>query len=500
MSEFADDLQHQNAKQKQVAPTSNETSASTKRGPAQPNDTVLTSWLGDVCSGDNPPFVCEAAPKAEPVRAPFNIPVPIGKHVVPPPRAMNWEAVPAVATCPTEMITGGAAFKPQYQAENLEPYKGAFASSWNEVRDSYNGLVTLHRAYRDKEKDVIPILQVDASRPVGAGVQGIDAAKSFVGGKLKPSLTKLDSSKLSPEFRAQIFKARDKTKATELDIASKRDHIEIANASLVQASNAVETASNRIDLAKIETEIENLQLDKEQIRRDVENLKAKAKAIVETVKLTASIINCWSDPQKLFGNVIAAVGQGATAGGAIAEAVYTVDANAKLANLDGQIRSLKNYRGGLLLRIAQTELSNALIDVEKKVNEVKIAVRAMEASKLAHQDAYRDMGALIEKAGATSGLNPKERTAVAGAVEAVPKIETIQEQLQSMDEGLFPPPYNEASGIGAAMASNIGVFTHALSVIKGNREYVVQLKALWAARRASVLAVVDKAVSVTGDE
>ena len=74
------------------------------------------------------------------------------------------------------------------------------------------------------------------------------------------------------------------------------------------------------------------------------------------------------------------------------------------------------------------------------------------------------------------------------------------EQLQSIDEGLQPPPYNEASGTGASMASNVGVFTHGLSVIKGNREYVAELRALWDARRASVLAAVDQAVTVKGAE
>jgi hypothetical protein len=509
MSEFAANVEPRNAKQSQSAQqhdAHNESSASAPAG-LQPSDDVLTKWMGDTCSGPNAPLVC-APPqptfdptqrKAEPVPAPFEG-VPTGTQSVPPPKPMNWTAVPSIATCPSEMITGEPGFKPAFQSESLETYKAAFASSWSDVRTSYNGLVTLHRAFKDKEKEIIPILQVDASRPVGAGLQGVDAGKSFVGGKLKPSLTKMDSSKLPQDLRAQIFKAQDKSKQTELDVANKRDLVTNANSSLVQAALKVEQDANTIEIEKSDVEIQNLQLDKEQVKRDLEDFKARVKATVESVKLVTSIINCWSDPTKLFGNVLGAANQAATAGGAIAEASYTVDANAKLANLDGQLRGLMNYKGGLRVTNAEKALRISLNEVDKKVNEAKVAVRTMEAAKLAHREAYREMGLLMEKAGAASGLNPKDRKAVAGAVEAIPKIELIQQQLQSMDDGLQPPPYNEASGIGAAMASNVSVFTHALSVVKGNREYVGELKALWDARRASVLALVDKTVSVTGDE
>jgi hypothetical protein len=510
MSEFADDLQ-QSTKQKHTAPKRdghNEASSTpvTSTG-AQPSDAVLTKWMGDTCSGPNAPMVCAPSPapfdprrKAEPAPPPFDTPVPIGMHSVAPPAPMNWAAAPSIATCPSEMITGQPTFKPAFQSENLETYKAAFTSSWSEVRTTYNGLVTLHRAFKDKEKEIIPILQVDPSRPVGAGLQGVDAGKSFVGGQLKPSLTKMDSSKLPQQLRAQIFKAQDKSKQTELDVANKRDLVTNANTSLVQAAIKVEQAASNITIVQSDAQIQNLQLDKEQVKRDLEDFKAKVKATVESVKLVTSIINCWAEPSKVFGNVIGAVNQAATAGGAIAEASYTVDANAKLANLDGQLRSLTNYKAGLQVTNAEREMRSAMLEVDKKVNEAKIAVRSLDAAKLAHREAYREMGVLMEKAGAASGLNPKDRKAVAGAVEAVPKIELIQQQLQGMDDGLQPPPYNEASGIGAAMASNVGVFTHALSVVKGNREYVGELKALWVARRASVLALVDKTVSVTGDE
>jgi len=508
MPGFADEYEQQRAKQmetfsspdpqQQVATPSNS-------AVAKPPDTVLTKWLGNACTAPDAPLVCAPEPHPyalklqEPVQPPFNVAVP-GQQCVPPPQPLDWAGAPPLATCPTEMITGGPAYPAAYQSENLETYKVAFASSWGDVRTSYNGLVTMHRAFKDKEKEIIPILQVDPSRPVGAGLQGIDAGRSFVGGKLKPSLTKIDSSKLPQELRAQIFKAQDKTKQMEMDVANKRDLVTNANSSLLQAANAVQTAANTIAIEKSDVEIQNLQLDKEQVRRDLEDFKAKVKATVESVKLVTSIINCLSDPTKLFGNILGAVNQGVTAGGAIAEASFTVDANAKLAKLDGQLRGLTNYKGGLRVTNAETALSSAMAEVEKKVNEAKIAVRTMEAAKLAHREAYREMGILMEKAGAGSGLNPKDRKAVAGAVEAVPKIELIQQQLQSMDEGLQPPAYNEASGVGAAMASNLGVFTHALSVIRGNREYVAELKALWEARRASVLALVDKTVSVTGDE
>jgi hypothetical protein len=398
------------------------------------------------------------------------------------------------------MLHGDPIYKPEYQSENLEPYKAAFSSSWSDVQAGHNALVVMHRTYRDKERDIIPILQVNSSRPVGAGVQGIDASKSFVGGQLKPSLTKIDSSKLSTELRAQIFKAQDRIKLTELDIANKRDLVKNSDESLLQAVNNADKEANNLQIENLDTEIEGLQLDKEQVRRELDNYKAKVKATVETAKAVTSFITIWSDPTRLFGNVVGALNQGTVAGGAIAEAAHTTDANAKLGKLDAQIRSLRMRKGALRATNAYQVVENAVREVEKKVNEMNVAVRATEAAKVAHRDAYRDMSALIAKAGAASGLNPRERAAVAGAVEAVPKIEMIQEELQGMEQGLEPPPYSEASGIGAAMAANFGVFSKALSVVKGNRDYLTELKVLWEARRASVMAVIDRSVSIAGEE
>jgi hypothetical protein len=489
---------------KNHAPTEHEVQHEATERPktTRPDDSMLTSWFDkpDVCSAKNAPVVCErSSSTAEPIPEPFNLPVP-GMHCVPPPRPVHWDEGPSRATCPTEMIHGDPIYKPEYQSENLETYKAAFSSSWSDVQAGHNALVLMHRTYRDEEKDIIPILQVDSSRPVGAGVQGIDASKSFVGGKLKPSLTKIDSSKLSTDLRAQIFKSNDKIKLSELDIANKRDLVTNAEQSLFQALNKVEIATNSITIEKTDAQLEHLQLDKEQVRRDLEDYKAKVKVSVESAKLFTSFITCWSDPTKLFGNVIGAVNQGAVTAGAAKEAMHTTDANAQLAKIDGQVRRLKNLKGSLRATNAHALLEHEQYEVDKRVNDMNIAVRVMEASMIAHRDAYREMGTLIDKAGAASGLNPKDRKAVAGAVEAVPKIEMIQKRLQGMDEGLQPPPYNEASGIGAAMASNVGVFTSALATVKGNREYVAELKALWEARRASVMAAIERSTSVTGED
>lgn len=462
----------------------------------------------DVCSGPNAPLVCapqdpipfDPRQPQTPVPPPFDVNVPMGAQCVTPPAPLNWTTAPALAASPSEAMTAPPIYKAEFEAENLSPYKAAFDSSWSELRTSFNGLVALHSVYKDKETEVIPLLQVNPGRPVGAGLQHVDATKSFDGAKLKAPLGKVDASKLAPELRAQIFKARDRVKLSELEIANKRDLVTNANDTLTQAANSVVIAANSVEIVKSDTEIENLQLDKEQVKRDLENFKAKTKAAVESIKTIASVVNCWSDPTKLFGNIVGAASQATTAGGATLDLVKTLDANEKIGKLDGEIRSLKNYKGGLLATNAQIAMNNAVIEVEKRANEAKIAVRQMEAASLSYRDAYREMSQLMEKAGAASGLSPKDRKALAGAVEAVPKIETILEQLQGMEQGLQVPPYSEASGIGAAMASNIGTFTHALSILKGNKEYVAELKALWEGRRASVIAVMSQSMSVAGDD
>lgn len=476
---------------------------------AKPTDQVFTSWLNQypsnaavsVAPSTSTPRGHERAAQNTGPSTPqgYELPIPTAS-CFPPPQAVDWSKSPPVAASPAQMMIGQPGFKPQFASHDFDTYKTAFATSWNELTTSYNGLVTLHSAYKANERSVVPILQVGSSRPVGADKYNVNASQSFVGGQLKPSLTKIDSAKLSPELRGQIGHTQDKLKATELDISNKRRGISNANSSLIQAAISVEVATNHIDDVVITHEIANLQLDKDQVRRDLEDFKAKVKVSVEGAKAVTSIVNILLDPLKLGANVLGAVNQGATFGGAAAEANYTIDANNQLATFDGQIRSLQNHKAAIMLSNANLGVTSALEEVHKKLNDLTVAVNGLEVAKLARGDACREMSDLIAKAGAASGLNPRDQRAAAGSVEAMPKIETILEQLQRMDEVLVMPRYSAASGVGAAMASNLNVFTDALSVLRGNREAVVQLKALWGARHASVSALVAHTASPTGGE
>jgi len=462
---------------------------------APPSATDVWSASSQQSSQTTQPLQSVApAPNQVAVPAPFDIPVADQCMLPPPPR--DWSQTPGIGECPMEPLVGGPGYKPEYIASNLDTYKSAFNTSWSELQGGYNVIVDLNRSYKLKEKEIIPLLHVGDGVVVSGG--GQNATKSFDGDKLKPGAAKLDSEKVSakPGLREQLIKAKAKISSCELAVTNQRLTAEQANGEFLKACNSVDQATNSIEMVKIDQSIASAQLDKDQVKRDLEDYKADIKAMVEGAKMASALWSAWANPTKIFD----AFNQTMNAGGALAERSVTQDANKKLAAIDRRIGELQTRKFNLQLKNAMKTLDSALIDMQNKLREVQKQSGTLKERKQDYELAYLDMAGLMSQAGSASGMKSKDAKALAAAVEAMPKIEAIAQQLEGMEVGVAVPKYNEAAGIGAAMSSNLSAFTHALSVVKGNNEYIAELKAVWEGRKASVQMAIEKALSVDGAE
>lgn len=444
------------------------------------------------------PFEEGRAPVSEdPVPAPFDMPIPIGK-CGPPPPPRDWSATRPILATPTEPLLGQPAYKPEYADDEHGMYKQAFNASWSEAQSDYNSLVLLHQGLKSKQNELVPFLGADAN--VGVGANKRNATHSFDGGHLKGNLSNVKPERVGPDLAKRVAAAKDKADKTDLMIETQKDGIANAIDRLQQANLEVENAVSDISLAKIEGQIAERNLDKEQVRRDLEDSKAKIKATVETAKAATAMLNILTDPTKVLANMVAAGSQTIVATGAVGEAVSVSRANAQLKHLDEQIGSLQTNKFELLGNKASNSLAKNLAEVQIKSREIRKAFRDLEIAKKDQALAYRELADIMASVGGVSGMTKLDQSQLAAAVEAVPKIASLIDQIEAMQGRIAVPAYTEASGIGAAMCSNTGAFTHAIGMLKGNQQYLAEQKAIWEARRASVKAAIDQALFVPGTE
>lgn len=425
--------------------------------------------------------------------------VPPAERSLPPPQPRDWSQTAPLRASPTVAWWGGPQFKPAFTAAgNLEEYRRAFTGSWGEAQRSYASLYALHHAYEAKGKELVPILRIAGTSVVGAEGAHVNATASFDGAKLRPAVGKIDADKIKPELRAQIEAAKETVAAKRTAITNGRDEVATAADLVTTASNTVEKKTNDFLLVKVDKAIADLNLDAAQVKRDFDEFKATSALAVESAKAVADFANCFSDPSKLFGNAVGFAKQGATTVGAAANLDATLELNQKLSSIDGQIRNLTAQKEKLQTINAGLEVKSAIAAMSIAVRALHKAVRAMQTAKDEYGKAFRDLSQLIQKAGGASNMSAKDQAALAGAVEAMPKLEDIIATIAGMQVGLVIPPYNDAAGVGAAMASNADEFVHCLALLKGNRDYVDGEKTLWEGRKASVEAVIAGVTAVPG--
>jgi hypothetical protein len=423
---------------------------------------------------------------------------PAGQSV-PPPAPFDWSGTPPTPSSPTGPWGDAPIYKPEYSAPgNLDAYRSAFNGSWSDAQVGYQSLYSMNLAFQTNEKEVVPLLRSGAGVSIGAQAAHVNATDSFDGNGLKANLKQIDADKVPAELRSQILAKKDTLAQKKGAIADRAADVQTAVHALVAGTDDVMVAINNTEIVNLDKDAANLNLDANQVRRDLDQFKADSKMVVEAVKASSNIVGAIFEPK--VGNIVGAVNQTATAGGAIADDVKQADANKQLAAIDQKIRQLSNTRASL-------QATNAALAVDKAQhiliglrNGLEKAVRAAQAAQDDYNAAYRDLGQLMKSAGAANKMSDKDQAALAGAVEAIPKIDKILEILDAMQAAFKVPSYSEDSGIGAAMASNTAEFVTNLGIVKGSKDYVAQQTTTWQARKADVEAVIDQSTAVKGTD
>ncbi len=427
---------------------------------------------------------------------------PAGSMTIPPPAPVNWGAAPPIGATPSAKWGGAPAYKEEYSAPgNLDTYRAAFDSSWASATASFNRVYQMHEVIRGTEKEVAPILRIEASARVGTesdAAGSANATDAFKGDKLADQNGKIDSAKV--KNKDAITELRDKLQADANEVKKKGMAIADTGDNCTKANNALSTAQNSLKITVADADIEKLELDKGQVERDLEQTKADIAAVAESMKAVSSVVKCFTDPDptNLVGNIFDAVDAGIGAGAAITESGAISEANAKLKAIDSKIGKLQATKKTL-------SVTNAALAIDTAKADVRIATRAVAAAVLDYQTAvktlnanYKKLAEEMRKAGEASGMKPKDAKMLAAAVEAIPKIKRIIEFCTGLKGNIPTPPYNNASGIGCAMATNCGEFQTNLGIIKGTGDHIEGIQKTWEGRLASVEAAITSATASPG--
>lgn len=405
------------------------------------------------------------------------------------PVAVDWRCTKPIAATPVHLATGTPTFRPEFAADDFSSYKAAFTSDWIEVSNSYNKLVGLHQPYTSNERQRVPFFQVEASRFLAAEMWALDGSKLFVGGALKPSLPKIQWPRVSPQLRAQIAVQYDTLTMSQNALATARSNVGVQSNRLLQAVNEVGFQTKFIELAEIDHAIATLKVYVALLAGNVDSLKVPPKSQAEDAATVRLLIR----------------GTWPTVSAQIIGVAHPADVEAPIRTTQ-QLTSLGelivdlHHRISILAKDEPTRsVSAAVLTVSERVHELQLAISATESAKVIRNNAYRDMSTLIAKAATASGLNAMAQRSVAAAVEVMPKIEAIRDQLQRMNKMLKLPPYTEASGIGAAMAPDTEAFIRSISIVNGARNHIAELTALWDARRSAVWTLINQFNLVDGN-
>jgi hypothetical protein len=427
--------------------------------------------------------------------------LPEGGATIMPPKPYDWSGCCPLPVSPSSPWKSAPAYEAEYDVPgNLETYRAAFDASWSEAKGSYNVVYKMHDNIRSREGQVPPILRIHQNSSVGAPSTHANATDAFQGEKVKD--LKMDSGKVPKDVREKILTLKDDLTTSGNDVHSKKLTVFQCKGNVEKAEGSLKTARNSVKIEKTDAEITALGLDKGQVERELENHKAKIDAAVESVKAVTSIIKIFDpsqDPKDKVSNILGAVDQGATALGKIGEAALIHDANSKLADIDTRIGKLSFDNAALKVTNAETVVNGAKIDVKNAKAEVQKAINDLKNAQIRFDAKYRELATEMEKAGEKSGMSADQAKLLAAAVEAIPKIKEIVEFCKGMKGNIPVPGYTEASGIGAAMCSNVSEFTTNVGVIKGTGDYIGGIQGTWEGRLASVEAAIESATAMKTD-
>ena len=422
-------------------------------------------------------------------------PVAAGSATVPAPDALDWSNTPAAPSSPSQGWYGVPTFHPTFSSPgNLDTYRIAFTASWADAQTSFNKIVRFHDTLHGTADRLAPILRIGDAAKVGAEGTNANATDAFKGGALKPSASTLDSSKVAPETRRAILKLKGEIDAARLDTQAKALAVKNSENGVTQAGIDVAMACHALSITKTDADIEATGLDRAQVTRDLDDYKADVKLAADSAKTAGSMVAAYFDPTKLadvFNNTVNTTAS-------LAENSKIKSTNQQLAAIDAKVGVLQRRKASLASTNAGLLIDSKVVALTTARNAVQIALNQYEAAVIAARAKHVELAAEMQKAGEAQGgaMSKQDAKLLAAAVEAVPQIQEIITFCTGMAAAIPPPAYSEASGIGAAMATNTSEFLRALAVIKGTAQYVADTRATWQSRLVAVQAAIDSATAV----
>ena len=399
------------------------------------------------------------------------------------PKPYNWAALPATPTSPVEPWTSVVVYEPQFAEDgSVSAYRTAFGESWAEAQHSYGQLWQVRETVM---KNVTYLSNIKIGSTNG------NATKAFEGDKLKDSVANVETAKVPADIRNQIVRKKADIETADGGILTKQNEITKNSNAITAANLDLDKATNNLTVVASDADMAKLGLDAAQVKRDLDDYKALAKATCEASKAAITEIEALENPTqwlKFGGQFVSALGAGG-------EADATLAASQKLKGIDGQVRGLMDHKFAAQMSNAQIDVRKALLAVSNANLDTQKVVADLAKAKRDRQLLFQDLGALVAKAGsASTKMSAADQTLLAGAVEVLPKLDTLIQMIEGY-HGFPVPAYNDASGIGAAMAMAISrdEFASHLGIVKGGSKFLDETKTTWVARKASVEAIIAKA-------
>ena len=426
-------------------------------------------------------------------------PLPEGGQSVPPPAPRDWSGIGAIAASPTSTWGGAPSYEGEYATPgNLTPFRAAFGASWSAGQAAFNRIVSVHSSISAKEGSLPPILDLASkNQKVGAEQTNADATKSFDGDKLAAGASKISSKKVEEPTRGTILKLKDALEQNSNTLSDKILGVANTSEAAGNAARALDDAKAAFSVVGLDAQIEQLGLDKEVVEADSAIAVAEITASAESAKgLSALLKTIVGGKENRIDNFFDFINAGADAGAAASESREIQQVNAKLKLINSQVSKLSASKLKINQSTAQNAIDSAKADVRVALNSVTQAVLEHRNTEIDRRDLCRQLADAMKAAGKDNDMSVKDRAKLAAAVEAIPKIEAILDYCRSLVGGIAPPPYGDASGVGAAMASNYCEFAANVGIIKGTGEHIAGVVATWEARLASVRACIDAATTV----
>ena len=166
--------------------------------------------------------------------------------------------------------------------------------------------------------------------------------------------------------------------------------------------------------------------------------------------------------------------------------------DAKLLAIKGQITTINKAVSSLNLAKANLSLVGAMAALQQAMTDADVAQGQFAQKEIARVTAYRKLADLQKALVTKVHGSVTEQEAAYTAIRAIPLIEEVIGQAESIVALCVVPGGSTESSQGAGMCTNVSVLIQAASVVAGCKAHYQTIATNWRARLVSVHAMIDK--------